>query len=266
MTVASVIGVLLRSFSLSLLQTSGKGPSNRAPPDCAMLARISAVASLLQVSDPAASPAARWTRVGRFAAAATLVLGAAFQLASFLTETPNDETVDRLRWVAEHPDRADLVKLFDFLAMPFLLGTALVYVLLSRERSPRLAYAGGILLACGMVGLAAVQGFEILQFALAQDGRFDLTALADAVDDLSTPAGIAMLLLFLVGAFFGLVISTAALWRSRAVPRAAALLIPAFIVVDIFLGMGRLGHAISFAAACWFAWAVLRAESAAARS
>jgi hypothetical protein len=221
---------------------------------------VSAIAAMLRAPEPAASPAARWTAAGRGAAAVTLVLGAGFQLASFLTETPKDETVDRLRWVAEHPDRADLVKLFDFLAMPFLFGTALVYVLLARERSPRLAYAGGILLASGMVGLTAIQGFEILHFALAQDGRFELTALGDAVDDVSTPAGIAMLVLFLVGAFFGLVTSTIALWRSNAVPRGAVLLLPAFIVVDIALGMGRLGHAISFTAACWIAWTVLRSE------
>jgi hypothetical protein len=142
----------------------------------------------------------------------------------------------------------------------------LVYVLLSRERSRRLAYAGGILLGCGMVGLTAIQGFETLEFALAQDGRFDLTALADAVDDVSTPPGIAMLLLFLPGAFFGLLTMTVALWRSVAVPRGAVALIPLFMLVDIVLGMGRLGHAISFVGACWISWAVLSAERAGPRT
>lgn len=66
-----------------------------------------------------------------------------------------------------------------------------------------------------------------------------------------------MLLLFIPGVLFGLLLSSLALWRSRAVPRAAVLLIPAFIVVDIPLSMGRLGHAISFMAACWFAAAIL---------
>lgn len=186
------------------------------------------------------------------------MLGAAFQLAAFVTEGPHDETIDRVRWIADHPDRANLAKLFDLLAMPFLFGTAVVYVLLSRRRSPRLAYAGGILLGCGMVGLSMNQGFETLEFALAQDGRFDLTALADAVDDISIAPAIAMLLLFIPGALFGLLTMTAVLWRSRAVPRGAVLLIPAFIVVDFFLQMGRLAHAIAFVGACWIAWAVLR--------
>jgi hypothetical protein len=216
---------------------------------------------MLKAPDLGASPARRWTSAGSVAAAGTLVLGAAFQLAAFITEPKHDETIDRLRWIADNPDRADLAKTFDLLAMPFLLGTALVYVLLTRERSRRLAYAGGILLGCGMVGLTAVQGYEILQFKLAQDSRFDLIALADAVDEVSPPM-IVMLLLFIPGAIFGLVTFTVALWRSCAVPRGAVLLIPAFIVVDIFLSQGLAGHAISFAAACWIASAVLLAGRA----
>ena len=69
--------------------------------------------------------------------------------------------------------------------------------------------------------------------------------------------------------FFGLLASAAALWRSDAVPQGAVLLILAFIVVDVFLNEGFgiapdfLGPAISFGAACWIAWAVLRAVRAA---
>jgi hypothetical protein len=86
-----------------------------------------------------------------------------------------------------------------------------------------------------------VQGFETLQSALAQDGRFDLTRLADAIDDVSTPPAIAMLILFIPGAFFGLLTMTVALWCSEAVPRGPVLLIPAFIVVAFLLSMGRVG-------------------------
>jgi hypothetical protein len=132
---------------------------------------------------------------------------------------PTDLTIDWLHWVADHPDLANLMKVFDLLQMPFLFGTVLVYVLLSRERSPRIAYAGGILLGCGFVGLSAVEGYETLAYALAQDGRFDLTALADVVDAQSSPPAIVMLLLLLVGGFFGLLTSAVALWRSGAVPR-----------------------------------------------
>jgi hypothetical protein len=48
-------------------------------------------------------------------------------------------------------------------------------VLLARQRAPRLAWTGGILLGLGLCGLMAVQGFETLQFALVRDGRFDLS-------------------------------------------------------------------------------------------
>ena len=181
------------------------------------------------------------------------------QLASFSIEPASDETIDRLRWISDHPGRANLAKLCDVLAMPFLVGSALVYVLLSRERSPRLAYAAGILLAIGLVGLSIVQGYETTQFGLAQDGRFDLATLAVAIDDLTIPPAIAMIIMLLLGGVLGLLGMAVALWRSAAVPRAAVLLIPVFVIVDFFLQQGLVGHVIQFVAACWIAWVVLRA-------
>jgi hypothetical protein len=232
---------------------------------------MSLVSSMLKVPNLAASPAANWTSAGRIAAATTLVLGAAFPLATHLMvpATATDRTIDWLHWVADHPDLANLTKVFDLLQMPFLFGTVLVYVLLSRQRSPRIAYAGGILLGCGFVGLSAVNGYETLAYALAQDGRFDLTALADVVGAQSSTPAIVMLLIFLPFAFFGLLTSAVALWRSGAVPRAAVLLIVAFLVVDVFLGPEGFGitpdwvsRVISFVGACWIASAVLLAGQA----
>jgi len=218
---------------------------------------MSSTAKMFKIVEPAANPAARFTPAGRIAAAATLVLGAGFQLASWLTEPAADgRTLDRLQWIADHPATANVAKVFDLLAMPFLFGTVLVYVLLSRQRSPRLAYAGGILLGTGMVGLSAVMGLETLEFALAQDGRFDLTALAHVVDDVSAAPAITMALLLIPGAVLGLLTIAVALWRSDAVPRGAVLLIPVFIVVDLFLQMGLAAHTISFIGACWIASAV----------
>lgn len=216
-------------------------------------------ASILRAPDLAGSPAVRWTRLGRAAAAATLVLAASCQLAAFVTEVQHSKTIDRLEWIADHPVRANVAKTFDLLAMPFLFGVVVVYVLLSRERSRRLAYTGGIVLAAGLVGLTAAQGFEVLEFALAEDGRFDLNSLADAVDNLSSAPAIAMLLLFLPGVFFGLLTMAVALWRSQAVPRGAVILIPVFIATDIFLQQGVLGHAVALVGAIWIASAVLLA-------
>jgi hypothetical protein len=219
---------------------------------------VNGIASALEGPEPAASPAAEFTWTGRLAAAGTLVLGAGFQLAAFLTEKQHDKTVDRLRWIADHPERANAAKLFDLLAMPFLFGTVLVYVLLARQRSPRLAYAGGILLGCGLVGLTATQGFETLEFKLAEDGALSSRALAHLVDNISIAPAAAMLILFVPGAFLGLLTMSVALWRSRAVPRGAVALLPVFILLDFALQMGALGHAVALLGACWIASAVLR--------
>jgi hypothetical protein len=220
---------------------------------------MSAVASILEVPEPATSPAASFTRLGRLAAAATLLIGAICQVIVFAVEPQHSHTVDRLEWIAAHPDRANVAKLFDVLAMPFLIGGVLVYVLLSRQRSPRLAYGGGILLGCGMIGLSMAQGVETLEFGLAEDGRFDLKALADRVDNLTIAPGIGILLLFLPGAFFGVLTVSAALWRSRAVPRGAVVLLPIFIVVDVVLQQGLPAHVIALVGASWIALTVLRA-------
>ena len=72
---------------------------------------MSSVASILEAPEPAASPAAQFTPLGRAAAAGTLVLGAALQLASFLTIPNHDETEERLRWIAANPSQADASKL-----------------------------------------------------------------------------------------------------------------------------------------------------------
>lgn len=205
--------------------------------------------------------------MGRLAAGGTLVLGAGFELAanSIGPQETGSSTLDEIRWAADHPGSANLIFVCALLAVPFLVGTALVYVLLSRQRSPRLAYTGGTFLGFGLVSLSAVEGYQTLAIALAQNDRLDLAALAEAIDKVSSPAVIVMFLMFIPFAFLGLLISAAALWRSGAVPRGAVLLIPASIVVDFFLkegfGIGPefAGPAIAFVAAAWIAWAVLMA-------
>jgi hypothetical protein len=230
---------------------------------------MSILASTLKIPEPTASPAARWTSAARLAAAGTLVLGAGLQLAANSIGAQTGSTLDAAQWVVDHPDLANLANLASvsaLLSVPFFLGTALVYVLLPRQRSPRLAYTTGILLGCGFVGLSAVEGYEAL--ALAQDGRFNLTVLAEVVDEMSSPPRIAMMLTLLPFFFIGLLTSAVALWRSGAVPRAAVFLILAFILVDFFLHeqLGVVpafaGPAIWFVAACWIASAVLLARRA----
>jgi hypothetical protein len=146
--------------------------------------------------------------------------------------------------------------------VPFLLGTALVYVLLSRQRSARLAYTGGALLGCGLVGLAAIEGVESLAITLTHDERTDLAGLAEALDHTAGPT-VVILLLLIVGGLVGTVCLSAALWRARTVPRALAALIAAPILVDVFVneGMGIgphwVPHAISALATIWLAWVIM---------
>ena len=72
----------------------------------------------------------------RVAAAGTLVLADALRLASHLAQPTLPANQDALAWAAANPGLASLTKLLDLLALPFIFGAALVYVLLSRQSSP----------------------------------------------------------------------------------------------------------------------------------
>ena len=222
---------------------------------------MTAALSSLTAVDRTASPAARFTSLGRWAAAGTLVVGATFQVLAFALMPDYDETLERLQWIADHPGQAEASKLFDLLAVPFLLAGVIVYVLLARERAPRLAWTGGILLWFGMCGLMATQGFEALQIALADDGRFNLEALADVVDNLSSAPLIAMGIMFIAGAALGILVISIALWRSKAVPRGIPILIVLFFVVDAPLSQPPIGHLTALVAAVWLASSILLARA-----
>src|SRR3954454_23271658 len=112
-------------------------------------------------------PAARLSPFARAAAVTTLLLGSGFQAASFLLFSVTDSRAGFAR-IAADPGPAQLAKLFDVLAMPFLVGGVAVYVLLGRRRSPRLAWIGGWLMGLGLIGLTALQGWELLAYSLAE--------------------------------------------------------------------------------------------------
>jgi hypothetical protein len=228
---------------------------------------VSTVLSALAVADRGANPAARFTALGRWAAAGTLVVGATFQVVAFALIPDFDHTVDRLEWIAAHPARADVSKTFDLLAVPFLLAGVIVYVLLTRERTPRLAWASGVVLGLGMCGLMAAQGWETLEFALVTDGRFPLAPLGDVADGASTAPAAAMGVLFIVGAVVGIVLTALALWRSRVVPRGVPILLIVFIVTDVALSQPLIAHVIALVGALWVASTILgsRDDAAAAR-
>jgi hypothetical protein len=215
--------------------------------------------------------AAEWPTAGRVAGAATLVLAAGVPLVSHVIQPTLPGTEDAVAWAASDPEMAELTKLLDVLALPFLFGAALVYVLLSRQGSPRLAHAGGVLLGCGLVGLSAVEGYEALAVTLAGDPRTDRNGLVAALDQTEGAAAALMLVLLLGGALVGTLLLAAALWRSGAVPREIAVLVPLPILVDVVvtegLGIGPhwVSHAVSLVIGCLIAGVILTAGPAAER-
>src|SRR3954454_16506270 len=195
---------------------------------------------------------------GRIAAAAALVLGSGCQAVAFLlAQTPTDST-EWLTWIADNPGRGQLSKMFDVLAMPFLIATAAVYIMLGCKRSPRLAWIAGVALGAGLVGLAVLQGWEVLAYNLVTQSVLSPAEVANAVDNIaSSPAGVAVMLLFFVLGFGGLLATLFSLWRSRAVPRVAVLILLIGFVIDI-AGRGTEGHLITFVGATWIAVTIVR--------
>jgi hypothetical protein len=227
-------------------------------------------ASLPSTRTAGTNPAATWPTAGRVAASATLVLAAGVPLVSHVTQPTLPGTEDAVAWAAADAGTAELTKLLDVLALPFLFGAALVYVLLSRQGSPRLAYAGGALLGCGLVGLSAVEGYEALAVSLAGDPRTDRDGLVTALDQTEGAAAMLMLVLLLGGALVGTLLLAGAFWRSGAVPREIAVLLPLPILVDVVvtegLGIGPhwVSHALSLVVGCLIAGVVLSARPAGA--
>jgi hypothetical protein len=210
-----------------------------------------------------ASPALGWTLAGRLAAATVLAAGSALQLVSHLIQPALPDIDDALAWAAANPELANDTKLLDVLALPFLFGTAAVYVLLSRRRSPRLAYTGGLLLGCGLVGLSGIEGYETLLADLAGNHDTDLDALAAVADQTTSPAAVLMLSLLILGSLLGTLTLAIALWRSAAIPRVAAALVAAPLLVDLVFIESLavwphwVPHAISLFTNCWIGWVLL---------
>jgi hypothetical protein len=209
----------------------------------------------LHASDHA--PAAELPPAGRIAAATALVLGSGCQAIAFLLSPTPADTTEWLTWIAENPGRGQLSKMFDVLAMPFLVATAAVYITLGRKRSPRLAWISGLALGAGLVGLAMLQGWEVLAYNLVVDNVAPPATVATAIDNIvSSPAGVAVTLLFLLIGLLGLIGTLVSLWHSKAVPRLAVLLLLGGFVTDI-LGRPVEGHLVSFIGAAWVAATIL---------
>jgi hypothetical protein len=180
-------------------------------------------------------------RLSRWLAPFVLVAGPLLQAIEFLlVANPEDNAARVASWV-EHPTQVALSMASGVLAVPFLIGGVAVLVALTRAYSPRLAGAAAVFMTFAMVGLAAVHGYELAAFGLAQSGDIAAATAALNADSLGAP-GMVMLVMFLGGAALGTLALAAAMWRSPRVPRIAVLFTLAFAVLDFVLGWGVAGH------------------------
>jgi hypothetical protein len=130
------------------------------------------------------------------------------------------------------------------LAVPSLIGAALVLAALCRAHSPRLAWLGAGFMTAGMVGLGAAHGYELAAFGLASAGDQ-----ANAIVVLSAAslglAGVVFLALFLGGAVLGTLTLAAAAWRSPWVPRIVPICLLAFAVLDFVVAQVIVSHLVN---------------------
>ena len=207
-----------------------------------------------------ASPAIRWSLTARVAAAATLLASGVLWFVADLIGLGND---DELAYDVAHPALAGIGITADILAVPFLFGSALVWLLLSRVASRRLAAVGAGLLVLGLTGQAMIEGVEMLGYSIARSGRIDLATYNDVINNhLSGLPATVFMAIFFLGSFLGIVIAMIALWRSRAVPRTAAALLVAFQVVQA-IGVPFPATVLVLAAMAWMGVAILRSPGAA---
>jgi hypothetical protein len=178
---------------------------------------------------PPSAHAQRWTRGVRAAAATVLVVGPALQVAAW-TLDPGEGAADPS---AGNLAREELSLALNLASVPPLIGAVAAMVGLARLGSARLAWAGGGLFATGLAALGMLLGGEVVANGLGLDAAIGPAAVDAALLRLETLPTTVMNGLFLLGVGLGVPLTAAALWRSRAVPRAAAGLLVLFLVLDV---------------------------------
>ena len=207
-------------------------------------------------------PAARLSTTLRVAAATTLVLGTGLHAAAWLVYSQPNLT-KTYNSIAAGAVRPDLSTALFILGIPFWIASVAVYVLLGRNRSPRLAWTGGALLVVGFTMLAANLGTEIMTSFLVRQATITPAQADQATRTLASLPATMMNLLFLIGVVLGIPLTAVSLWRSRAVPRTAAALLVAFLALDLagestISALSVIAHVVAVIPATWIAVTVLR--------
>ena len=169
--------------------------------------------------------------------------------------------VDFMQWVAANPTLAGLTLVSDFVGTALLMFALPVWLLLARQGSPRLAWAGAIAGVFGMTAQAMIHGVEVASYIVSTDGRIDKATFDSVLNGSGGGIPFAVfMVMFLGGAFVGTALTMVALWRARTLPRGALVLWLAFLVANLV--PVRLPTTILGAAAlCWMAVAIVRAPS-----
>lgn len=178
---------------------------------------------------------------------------------------PDGEFSDQIRWGADHV-------LFQQLEQNTLLASALFMPLgllgiaqITRWRAPRLTAVATVLFLWGMWGFHNVLGFGYVAGTVAPDA-LDVNAAVTLNDGLIDNPGVIVtaLLPHLIGSFLGLLVLTAACWRSRTFPRIPLVLLVAFLIWDFTLPpVGFLeAHLLLFISWAWMGVHVMRMSHA----
>lgn len=170
----------------------------------------------------------------RLALAASLILAPVAYLISTLVAPPlESDEATQLGQMAAHPDRTYLFALLTVVGSMLLLPAVVALVQMSARRSPWPAYLGGGLAAFGVM-IAIGDSFGLLwEWQMAAPGT-NRAQMAHLLHRFDTVTGIAPL--FMIGGLAivaGSALIAAALWRSHAVARWAAVALPVGVVANI---------------------------------
>lgn len=134
--------------------------------------------------------------------------------------------------VADNTARVEVSNLLIIFSSVLFVPGLIGILRLIRGRGIVLAHLGVGLALIGVVGHAVWAGFQLILVGTIRSG-IDQGQLSQMVEGGPPTAGFAVVMaMFLVGFFLGLVVLAAGLWRSRSVPRLAAVCILAVAVWD----------------------------------
>lgn len=165
--------------------------------------------------------------LARSGAAGTLVIAPAVLLAAGFVnpvgDTDGQSVADQVAKVVAHQGAMRAVLALDVLTL-LVVPATLAVARLARRGAPRLALAGGWIAGAGwLAGVVGLLPLDAVLYEAARNPGPGTTALVNAIEG-DALIGV-LTLVFVLGHIVGGVLLGAALWRSRAVPRSAGLLV-----------------------------------------